>query len=90
MVLMEGVASRWADTKATGLIGFKFSRHIGVTKAGEAQCLCTIKRSFVGITITGCCYKFETRPTTSFNPDDSIALSYFSLLSFFMVLLHLA
>lgn len=90
MVLMGGVASPWAGTEAMGLIGFNLSRSIGVMKADEVQCICTIKQVFAGITITGCCYKFETRPTASFNLDKSTTASYSSLFGVLMVLLHLA
>ena len=72
------------------LTGFNLSRSIGVIKAGEGQCICTIKISFTGITITGCCYIFETRPTASSNPDDFIPVSHSSLFGVLVVLLHLA
>ena len=46
MVFMGGVASPWTDTKAVVVDRVSFSRSIGVTRAGEVQCICTIERPF--------------------------------------------
>ena len=91
MVFMGGVASPWVDTEAMVVEWIQsFEEHWRYKGRWSTMHMYNQKNLFAGITITGCCYKFETRPTSSFNPDDFTAISCFSFFTMLMVLLHLA
>ena len=90
MVFMGGVASPWADTSRGDRPGSAFRGALALQGRAKYHVYVQSKDLFAGITITGCCYKSETRPTPSFNPDCSTAIPCLSFFTMLMVILHLA